>query len=408
MLTDNEILRAQVKKKPFKLSDGKGLSLQVRPTGARVWLRHYRFQGKARTETIGTYPEVTIQAARVRSREIAKNLAIGADPSLSAGIRRQARPYGKPQAKSKTPLEARFDVISDRYFRKREVDGAADATLLKLKWNLAVCKDYFGGRDISTVRPSEVYDLINRIQETGKSAKAVDVYRRLVQIFDFAVALDLTPSNVARQIKPAVSKPKSSNLPGLIHEPEVGALLRAINGYKGTHITRAALQLSAHCVLRSGELRASRWADIDLKKRLWRVPKPLTKMKRSQHIVPLSTQAWSVLYELHKWTPGCREADFVFPAMGDRSRHLSDATLNAALRRMGYDTSTEHCQHGFRTTFSTNMNEKGWNRDWIEAQLGHADTNAVRGAYYSAIYLENRRKLMQAYSDWLSKISRIG
>jgi len=176
-----------------------------------------------------------------------------------------------------------------------------------------------------------------------------------------------------------------------------------IHGYHGDAPTQAALRLSAYTALRSRELRGAQWKEIDFDSATWTIPADRMKKKYGEHLVPLSTQSVETLRWLERETGGDPER-LVFRSTMYRDRPISENTVNAALRRMGYNTRTQHCHHGFRTTFSTNMNEQAWNRDWIEKQLAHYEKNEVRLAYNRAMYLDGRRKMMQAYADWLDKV----
>jgi len=229
--------------------------------------------------------------------------------------------------------------------------------------------------------------------------------RKITQVMDYAVARGLVQHNPSLSVRRAIINRKSGSHPGLTDPKEVGGLMRAIRGFRGEATTRAGLLLSAYTFLRSGELRPARWQEIDRDRAVWTIPKDRMKGHYGDHLVPLSRQALAVLDWLEPWTGGGPD-DQVFPCSFDRTRYMSNATMNAALRRLGYDTRTEHCQHGFRTTFSTTMNERGWNRDWIERQLCHVDRDEVRSAYNKALYLDQRVEMMQAYSDWLDEVER--
>jgi integrase len=277
-----------------------------------------------------------------------------------------------------------------------------------LKWNLGgTAKQEFHGRDVGSIKPPEILALIERIQGEEKLDKAKDIHRKLAQVFDYAIALGLVEWNPAKMVTRAVVKRKGGRHPGLTDPRDVGALIRAIRLYPdgSGQNTRAALLLSAHTFLRSNEIRGARWEEIDLENSLWTVPATRMKGHLGDHLVPLSRQAVGILSHLAAYS--VEGEDLVFPMPSKPGRYMSEATLNSALRRLGYDTRKEHCHHGFRPTFSTNMNEQGWHRDWIEAQLSHVDRDSVRRAYNKALYLEGRTQMMQAYSDWLDSTTSI-
>lgn len=405
-LTETQIKRAKPDARRYRLIDGLGLSVEVRPTGSKMFVKQYRHGGKQRSEMIGEFPEVSLAAARARTLEINQTLKEGGDPAEASRSRRQAKPKEPDAVALVVPEERRFETVADRFISKREAEGVAEATLNKLHWNLGVAKKRFQGRDIAAIKPPEILKLVEDIQETGKLEKAKDVHRKLSQVFQYGIGLGLVDLDPAQMIKRAVIKKPGGSHPGLTDPHSVGGLMRAIRGYSGQPETRAGLLLSAFTVLRSTELRGARWREIDLEAALWTVPQDRMKGRYGDHLVPLSRQAVEVLAGLREWQGVEDEDAYVFPCPAYYDRHMSNATLNAAIRRLGYDTRREHCQHGFRTTFSTNMNEQGWNRDWIERQLCHVDRDEVRSAYNKALYLDGRREMMQAYADWLDQVGQ--
>jgi len=274
-----------------------------------------------------------------------------------------------------------------------------------LNWNLgSLANGVLHGRDIGSIKPPEILALVEGVQEEGKIEKAKDIHRKLGQMFDYSIALGLVEWSPARMVTRAVVKKKGGEHPGLTSARDVGGLMRSIRLYPDTagQQTRAALLLSAYTFLRSRELRGARWSEIDLDLELWTVPKDRMKGQVGDHLVPLSRQAKGILEAMAL----CRgDNDLVFPMPRYPDRYMSENTLNSALRRLGYDTRKEHCHHGFRTTFSTTMNEQGWNRDWIERQLAHTSKDEVRAAYNKALYLDGRKEMMQAYADWLDDVA---
>lgn len=410
-ITETQIKSAEPADKMFKMIDGQGLSVQVRPNGNKVFVKEYRFCGERRSMTLGEFPEIKLAVARLRAAEINTKVKAGEDPRAA---RLRALELVKAEidpSNQEVPVQRRFHVIAEAFIRKRAQEGIAQSTLDKLNWNLgSLAKGLFRGRDIGSIKPPEVLAVIEAMQAEDKIEKAKDIHRKLSQVFDYAIGLGLVEWNPAQMTKRAVVRRKGGHHPGLTEARDVGALMRAIRLYPdgAGQNTRAALLLSAYCFLRSTELRGARWSEIDFEAATWSVPKDRMKGHKGVHIVPLSRQAVSILEGLNNWRmddegPG----DLLFPMSTDPTRYMSDATLNSALRRLGYDTRKEHCHHGFRTTFSTNMNEQGWNRDWIERQLGHTDKDDVRTAYNKALYLDGRREMMQAYADWLDESARM-
>ncbi len=416
-LTESAIEKAEPTRKTYRLPDGLGLTLEVRPSGAKVFTRFYRFGGRQQQITLGEFPKVRLAEARERSGELTAKIKAGEDPRAddAAYIAKQNRKQGTPNPQlAPVEEERRFETVVRKFIHKRTQEGIAASTLDKLNWNLGrVARDDFNGRDIGSIKPPEILALIERFQEQDKIEKAKDIHRKLAQVFDYAIGLGLVEWNPAKMTTRAVVKRKGGRHPGLTKPKDVGALMRAIRLYPdgAGQNTRAALTLSAYCFLRSNELRGARWGEIDFEKALWTVPAGRMKGHMGDHIVPLARQPLEILGLLNADTGtgigiGDPEA-LLFPMPSKPGRYMSEMTLNSALRRLGYNTRTEHCHHGFRTTFSTNMNEQGWNRDWIEAQLAHVDKDGVRSAYNKAVYLEGRREMMQAYANWLDDVARV-
>ncbi len=411
-LTESEIKKIAPKSKPFSVKDTAGLSLDVRPTGRKVFIKAYRFQGKQRKDTLGEFPALRLAQARKIALEINEKVKAGTDPRdtsprYTAKAKALQAQTEQEAAEAPVPEERRFENIARRFIAKRAQEGIAQSTLDKLNWNLGgVASDCFRGRDIDSIKPPEILELIERFQAEDKIEKAKDIHRKLAQTFDYALALGLIEWNPAKMVTRAVVKRKGGKHPGLTEPKDVGRLMRSIRAYPdgAGQNTRAALCLSAYTFLRSNELRGATWGEIDLEKAIWTVP--AERMKGGQtHLVPLPRQALSIFEGLRAWIDPEPE-DFVFPMPSKTGRYMSENTLNNALRILDYDTRKQHCHHGFRTTFSTTMNEQGWNRDWIEAQLAHVDKDGVRSAYNKAIYLEQRREMMQHYADWLDEMAR--
>lgn len=415
MLTETQIKKTKPESKMIRLKDAAGLAVEIRPSGAKVFTKEYRFNGRHRKDTLGEFPEVSLPGARARALEINAAVKRGEDPRendlrhIQKVRLQQAKAEEEAAAEAAVvPHERRFDVVAEAFIEKRALEGIAQSTLDKLNWNLGgLAKGQFRGRDIGSIKPPEMLALIGAIQAEDKIEKAKDIHRKLAQVFDYAIGLGLIEWNPAQMTKRAVVRRKGGRHPGLTEAKDVGALMRAIRLYPdgSGQNTRAALLLSAYCFLRSNELRGARWSEIDFEEATWSIPQERMKGHKGIHVVPLSTQALAILEALRGWEGDDIEPDsLVFPMSHRGDRYMSEATLNAALRRLGYDTRKEHCHHGFRTTFSTNMNEQGWNRDWIERQLCHTDKDDVRMAYNKALYLKDRRVMMQAYADWLDRV----
>jgi integrase len=400
-ITETQIKKADVQPKRYKMSDGNGLFIEVRPTGDKAFIKEWKFSGKRKSRMLGLYPELKLAAAREQANAITALVKRGIDPTEGDA------PAPVEVSTGVVPDERKWSTLCEMFIAKRVAEGIADATENKLRWNLGESCKEFGERDVGSITAPEVLALVERFQDLGYFEKAKDIHRKIAQVMDYSVARGLMAHNPSLSVRRAMVNKKGGRHPGLTKPEDVGALMRAIRGFRGEATTRAGLLLSAYTFLRSGELRPARWREINLTERLWTVPQVRMKGQYGDHLVPLSDQAVATL----EWLAGCTNRgpdSFLFPCSYDLSRYMSNATLNAALRRLGYNTRTEHCHHGFRTTFSTNMNEEGWNRDWIERQLCHIDRDEVRLAYNKAEYLPGRTEMMQAYSDWLDKQERRG
>ncbi len=397
-LTENKIRSATPKPKPFKLHDSYGLFLEVRPTGAKFFRVAYRFEGRQKTKTVGPYPATSLADARRAMRFVRGKIDHGEDPGLSTRV-------GKEMAPAEPETRMLWRTVAEEFIAKRKQESIARSTLSKLEHNLRRTYPALGDRAIDTLEGPDLLEVIQPFERAGKYDTAKDVRRKMSQVFQFAVATGRCKYDPAYLVKAAMVRHKSKKRPGLIDPREVGALMRAIRTHPCEPQTKAGLMLSALCALRSTELRGAAWSEIDFEARLWTIPGDRMKKDYGRHVVPLSDQALEVLMRLREWTGS---GSLVFPAIREPSRWLSDATLRAALQRMGYCTATQHTQHGFRTTFSTNLNEMGWNRDWIEKQLGHHDKDDIRLAYNAAMYIDGRTQMMQAWGDWLEKHEREG
>jgi integrase len=400
-LTEKRIKATLPETKTVRLPDGLGLVLEVRASGAKTFVKTYRFAGQQRRETIGIYPGITLAEARERTLEINKTVKCGEDPRKDRpGVRAVV---ARAAAEVVVAPELQFEAVCDLLIEKRVKEGIAPATESKLRRHLGDAAEKFHGRDIRHIEPPEILEYIEHIQDSGRYETARDTRRKMSQVFQLAAARGLSRNDPAHIIRGAlVSKPPTPH-PGVTDAKDVGILMRQIHGYHGDAPTQAALRLSVYTALRSRELRGAQWKEIDFDSATWTIPADRMKKKYGEHLVPLSTQSVETLRWLERETGGDPER-LVFRSTMYRDRPISENTVNAALRRMGYDTRKEHCHHGFRTTFSTNMNEQGWNRDWIEKQLAHYEKNEVRLAYNRAMYLDGRRKMMQAYADWLDKV----
>ncbi len=393
-LTIIAIANAKPKDKPYVLNDGRGLNLEISPKGGKWWRLRYTFGGKPNRISLGTFPEISLTQARERREDARKLIAQGVDP---ATVR-------KDEKLAQAGNGFTFESVARDWFQKQKgkwTDTYAANLFRILELNAF---PWLGERPIKDIDAPELLRVLRRIEERGALEVAKRVRQNAGAIFRYGIATGAgCVHDVAADLSGALEAPKSTHRAAITDSKEVGALLRAIDGYKGAHATRCALRLAPLLFVRPGELRRMEWAEIDFEAARWVVPSIKMKMKQ-EHIVPLSKQALAVLRELHPLTG---PAGYVFPSERGASRPMSPATINAALRRMGYPHEAMSA-HGFRAMASTLLNEKGWDSDYIERQLAHAEGNKVRAAYNRSKYLSERTNMMQDWADYLDALREGG
>lgn len=389
-LVPTQVKNAKPADKQYKLTDGGGMYLLVRPDGAKYWRYDYRFQGRRKTLALGVFPEVTLAAAR-QSRNEARDLLVrGQDPAEERRAQKSA-PDGSDS----------FEAVAREWFARQEHGWASNHSTKIIRRLERDIFPWIGDRRIGDIRAPEVLRTLRRIEQRGAIETAHRAKQNCGQVFRYAIATGRADRDPSADLRGALPPSIPKSFASVKDPAAVGALLRAIDGYEGSFITRCALQLAPMLFVRPGELRHAQWPDFDLDGAEWRIPAERMK-SRQPHIVPLADQALTVLQELQPLTQRGR---YLFPGVRSASRPMSENTVNAALRRMGY-SSQEMTGHGFRSMASTLLNEQGWNRDAIERQLAHAERDTVRAAYNYAEYLVERRKMMQAWADYLDSLKR--
>ena len=385
-LTDVKVRNAKPTAKPYKFADERGLYLLINQVG-KYWRFDYRFAGKRKTLALGTYPDVSLSGARSKLNDARKLLANDVDPSE----------YRKVQKATTIERAASsFEAVAREWIAKFAPNWSpAHGEKITTRFERDVFP-WMGGRPISEVTAPLLLTVVRRIESRGATETAHRALQSCGQVMRYAVATgraERDPSADLRGCLPPVNERHHAS----ITEPKkIGELLRAIEGYTGSLATRCALILAPLTFVRPGELRHAEWSEFDLANAEWRIPAEKMKM-RAQHIVPLSTQAVAILNELQPLTGAGR---YVFPGARTNGRPMSENTVNAALRRLGY-SNDDMTGHGFRSMASTLLNEQGWNRDAIERQLAHAERDSVRAAYNYAEHLPERRKMMQAWANYL-------
>lgn len=391
LLTDTRIRTLKPRASVYRISDMGGLCIEVRPTGARCWRFRYRFAGKANMLSLGEYPAMSLQDAR-RERDRQKALlAAGQDPSV---VRQTER------LKATLAADDSFEAVAREWIAQR--GEWTEATHARAQWILeGYAFPWIGRRPVSSITAIDVLALLRRPEALGKHDTAARLKQRIGQIMRYAVGTGRADRDPTADLRGVLKTVKVRHHAGMTDRTAVGALMRAIHDYQGHAPTVLALRLTPLVFLRPGELRQARWHEIDWDTAEWRIPGERMKMK-TPHIVPLSQQALAILKELHELT-GHSPRHYLFPSIRTPRRPMSNNTINAALRKLGY-TSEMQTAHGFRTTASTLLNESGFNRDWIERQLAHSERDGVRAAYNYAEWLPERRKMMQAWADLLDAL----
>ncbi len=388
MLSDVQIRNAKPRRKDYKVTDYNGLQLLVRSNGSKLWRFAYRFGGKQKQLALGTYPTVTLAKARDLRDDARKLLANGTDPSLERRLRKIAAAAGGNS----------FREVAEELLQKQNREGQDEGTIQKKRWLLVPAYQTFGDRAIGEITAPELLHAIRKFEQRERYESARRLRTVAGMVFRYAIATGRASRDISLDLRGALVTHKVRHRPAITDPAEVGALLRAIDGYTGQPTTRIALQLSALLFVRPGEMRQARWADLDIPGAVWKIPAEMMKMGRP-HRVPLARQALDLINELKKITG---HGEFLFPAITSVRRAMSDNTLNAALRRLGY-TKDEVTAHGFRSTASTLLNEMGrWNPDAIERQLAHQEQDEVRNAYmHAAEFWAERVEMMQVWADYL-------
>lgn len=383
MLNDTKVRNAKPREKSYKLFDERGLFLLVTPTGGRLWRLKYHVHDREKLISLGAYPDVPLKRARARREEARQLLADGVDPSAQRRTERAA-------------LAQSFQGVADEWLELQRKSLAPETiSILGARLNSGLYP-YLGSRPIAAITAQEVLLALKRIESRGRHETAHRVRALAGRVFRYAVATGRATHDVAADLKDALAPVKSKNFASVTDPVRVGELMRAIHGYSGHPVTALALKLAPLVFVRPGELRAAEWSEFDLANAEWRIPAERMKMGEG-HVVPLARQALAILRELEPFARGGR---YLFPSLRTRERPMSDNTINAALRRLGY-TSEEQTGHGFRSMASTLLNEQGYPPDVIELQLAHTERNKVRAAYNKAQRLPERRKMMQAWADYL-------
>lgn len=395
-LSDAKIRAAKPQSKPFSISDGDGLHLIIRPTGKKCWLLRYRFAGREKSLSLGKYPLISLPAARDRKVDAKRLLSEGLDPSAK---RRQDRELAVFQDRNS------FLAIAEEWFERNKdhwSNGHADDVWNRLNNHLV---PLLGKRPITDIEPLELLGAIQRIEAKGATHMSHRVLQIAGSVFNFAIITGRAKHNIASGLSKALKPHRKKHFPTL-NPSELSEFFQALQEVYAAKQNKIALRLLMLTALRTGELRHGKWEHVIFRSRTWFIPSENTKM-RTEHVVPLSVQALKLLSKLREITG---HSEWLFPNQQARVHPvMSENTINDLIHRMGYKGRV--VGHGFRSLFSTVLNEHGFNRDAIERQLAHMERNPVRAAYNRANYLEERGFLMQWWADYLdaamSGLSRI-
>lgn len=391
LLTDIALRKAKPADKIQRLFDGGGLYLEITPAGGRYWRQKYRFDGKEKRLAHGVYPDVSLAEAREKLAAARKLIAAGVDPGEH---KKAVRAAGEERRANS------FEVVAREWFAKQRpawVDSHADKILLRLENDVF---PWLGGRPIADITARDLLLTLNRIVDRGAVETAHRTLQNCGQVFRYAIVTGRAERNPAPDLRGALPPVKKVHRAAIMEPKEIGGLLRAIDAYNGSLVTRSAMQLAPLVFVRPGELRQAEWSEIDLEAAEWTIPAEKMKMRQS-HLVPLSRQAIAILREIQPLTG---RGQYVFPGGRSPRRPMSNNAVLAALRRMGF-AKDEMSGHGFRAMARTILDEVlHFRPDFIEHQLAHAVKDPNGRAYNRTAHLAERRKMMQAWADYLDSL----
>lgn len=395
MLTDKAVQALKPRDAVYRVADSAGLCIEVQPDGSRYWRFRYRFAQKGRLLSLGVYPRVSLKDARKRRDAAREIVADGRDPSAERQMEK---------VRAKLSAGNTFEAIAREWLMIKSNEWVPSQQEKERRRLEKHAFPWIGKKPIVDIGTAEIRPLLDRLVKRDTVDMAHRLRQQLSAVFRFAVATGRTNRDPAADLSGTLPAHTQRNYSTITNPVEVGELLRAINGFHGGLPTACALRLAPLLFTRPGELRAAEWTEVNLETAEWRIPAVRQKLRRKlkesastpPQIVPLCTQAVAILRELQPLTG---EGRYLFPGVRDGRRPMSDATINAALRRLGYDKTTMTA-HGFRHMASTRLHALGWNPDVIERQLGHK-AQGIRSVYNKAEHMAERRKMMQAWADYL-------
>jgi integrase len=392
MLSSTVINNAKSKDKPYKLADEKGLYLFIQATGGKLWRFDYRFLGKRKTLALGSYPDVGLAHARDK-RDRARSL-LASDPPIDPSENRKAE-----KASQQTNGENSFEVIAREWWQTHMKNKAAthkDKVIRRFELYLF---PWIGNKPIADITAPQMLQVVKRIESLNKLETAHRALQTAGQVFRYAVQTGRAIRDVTADLKGALPPTSIKHMAAFTEPSQIAELLRAIESFSGTLTVQCALKLSPLVFVRPSELRQARWKDINLDTQEWRYVVSKTK---TDHLVPLSTQAVEILRTIH---PVSGDGEYVFQGGHSPLRPMSEAAVNAALKRMGYDTQNDITGHGFRAMARTILHERlNIDPHIIEHQLAHKVPDTLGAAYNRTKFIEQRRTMMQEWADYLDKL----
>lgn len=390
-LTDKQISNAKPLERPYKLSDAGGMYIEVMPNGSKYWRLKFRFAGKEKRLALGVYPDTSLAAARKARDKAKSDLKAGIDPSQQRKVEKITKTLSAANS---------FEAVAKEWLDKFSVKKAASTVE---KTNFILRRDVFpwlGPLPIAGIKPADLLAVLQRIEGRGALETAHRAKQYTGQIFRYAVGTQRAERDITQDLKGALPTPNVKHRAAITDPVKFGGLLRGIDAFAGTFTVKSALTLAPLIFVRPGELRQTEWSWVDMDAATICYPASVMKM-REDHVVPLSQQALKILREIHPLTGHGR---YVFPGIRTGKQSMSEAAINAALRRIGYD-KTEMTGHGFRAAVRTIGDEiLGFRVDLIEHQLAHAVKDPNGRAYNRTAHLPERKKMMQAWADYLDKL----
>lgn len=390
-LSDMVVRNARPSQRDFKLSDGGGLYLLVQPNGSKLWKLKYRYDGKERSLAFGPYPLVSLREAREKRDDAKKLLLSGDDPSSERKRDRASKLFASRNT---------FGLVAQEQLEAYESKGLADVTLRKHRWLLNQLASSLSNRPIAEITAADVLELLRKVERSGRHETAKKLRADIAAVFRLAVLTGRTASDPTLALKGTIAPPRPKGRAAITDEKEFGVFLAALKDFTGWPTLKAAIRFQILTMVRPGEARGARRAEFDFEKATWSIPPDRMKMRRA-HIVPMSTQAMSLVEDI--W-PYSDNFELVFPSIQSKRKLLSENAFNAAIRRMGY-SGDEVTAHGLRATASTILNSRGHDPEVIEAALAHQDPNAIRRTYNRATYWDARVRLMQDWADLLDTLT---